>query len=507
MSRLLSRVLSLALVLAFTGLATAQDLASFEKRVTVRKLPNGLTVVLMRRAEAPVFSFATYVNVGSSQDPQGESGLAHMFEHMAFKGTPTIGTKNWPEEQKLLKDLESAYQEYDREKRKPMPDEKKVAELEKKWKAIADEADKLVKTNEYGEIVESHGGVGMNAFTSMDETVYFYSMPANESELWAYLESSRLLHPVFREFYKERNVVVEERRMRTESSPIGRLVEQLQAAAYVAHPYQRSGVGWPSEITNVTATEAEAFYKKYYVPSNIVLAVVGDIEPNTLMPIIEKYFGRLPAEPAPEGMVTVEPKQNSEREVILHEQSQPWYIEAYHRPDYRDKDDAVYDAIQDLMANGRTSRLYRSLVRDQKVALFAGGFSGFPGNKYPNLFVFYAVPTQRHTPQELADGIHKEIDRIKTQDISDAELEMIKTRAKADLIRGLADNEGLALQLATYQTRYGDWRELFRSVDRIEKVTKADIRRIANAVFVEDNRTVAMIENVKPAVAAQKGGK
>jgi predicted Zn-dependent peptidase len=227
-----------------------------------------------------------------------------------------------------------------------------------------------------------------------------------------------------------------------------------------------------------------------------VVAVTGDIKAADAMPILEKYFGRLPASQKPDETTTVEPPQNSERKVVLKEKSQPLYLEGYHRPDYMSKDDAVYDAITDLMSEGRTSRLYRALVRDKKIAAFSAGFSGLPGVKYPHLFAFYAFPLPGHAPQEVADAIHAEIERLKKEDISDEELKMIKTRAKANLLRGLAENEGLANQLATYQTRYGDWRELFRSVDRIDKVTKADIRRVANETFNDTNRTVGVIENV-----------
>src|SRR5207253_6010494 len=229
------------------------------------------------------------------------------------------------------------------------------------------------------------------------------------------------------------------------------------------------------------------------------------VKSSETIPIVEKYFGRLPTKPVHDERTTTEPPQNSERRVILRQSAQPFYIEGYHRPDYRSPDDAVYDAISDLMSNGRTSRLYRALVRDKKIAAFAAGFSGLPGVKYPHLFSFYAVPVPGHTPQELGDAIHAEIDRIKKEDITDDELKMITTRAKADLIRGLADNAGLAQQLAIYQSRYGDWRELFRSVDRIDKVTKADIRRVANQNFTENNRTVVINETIKTSPASHGG--
>jgi predicted Zn-dependent peptidase len=484
------------LIFMLVAASLAQDLASFEKRTTVKVLKNGLTVVLCERPEAPVFSFATIVDVGGVQDPQGESGMAHMFEHMAFKGTDRIGTTNYAKEKAALEKVETAYAAYDSEDRKETGrDPKKVEELKKAFDQAVDEANQYVIGNRFGEIVEREGGVGMNAGTDWDNTTYFYSFPVNRLEVWAYLESSRLMHPVFREFYKERNVVHEERRLRTDSSPIGKMVEQFLTTAFEAHPYQRPVVGWPSELDHLSATEAEQFYHKYYVPSNMVIALVGDLKPEQVFPIVEKYFGRLPAGPKPEPLTTVEPEQFAERTVTLREGAQPLYLEGYHRPSYRDPDDAVYDVISDLLSQGRTSRLYRALVRDKKIAAASAGFSGFPGDKYPNLFAFFAIPVPPHTPDELGAAIHEEIDRLKNQDVSDDELQMVKTRAKANLIRRLADNEGLAGQLASYQTRYGDWRELFRSVDRIDKVTKADIRRIANKIFIEGNRTVAVIEN------------
>ena len=500
----LRRGLVLACLFLFLFPAFAQDVASFEKRVTVKKLSNGLTVVICRRTEAPVFSFFTLVDAGSVQDPKGQTGLAHMFEHMAFKGTDKIGTTDYAAEKAALDKVEAAYAAYRAESLKEVGrDAKKMEELEKAWKAAIAEANKYVISEEFSNVIESQGGVGMNASTNMDQTEYFYSFPANRTELWAYMESERMRNPVMREFYKERDVVIEERRMQTDSNPIGRLLEQFLAGAYTAHPYHRPTIGWMSDLHNFSATDAMHFYHTYYIPSNMTVAVVGDVNPEQLLPLIEKYFGRLPAGPAPEPVRTQEPAQNAERQVTMREMTQPLYLEGYHRPDYRDPDDVVYDAITDLMSNGRTSRLYRALVRDKKVAADAEGFSGFPGIKYPSLFAFYAIPTPGHTTTELRDAIHQEIERIKTQDISDDELKMIKTRAKASLIRNLGDNEGLADALAAYQARFGDWRELFRQVDKIDKVTKADIRRVANKIFIAENRTVGVLDTRKP---AGKGG-
>ena len=302
--------LGLALQAGSNRRAAAQDLASFESRTTVKVLPNGLTLIVCERPEAPVFSFYTLVDAGSADDPQGASGLAHMFEHMAFKGTNEIGTTNYPAEKVALQKVEETQTAYDAEYRKRVgKDPAKLAALKKSFDDAVTAAQQYVIPNEFSEIAEQNGAVGLNASTGEDSTQYFWSMPSNRLELWAYLESSRIGDPVEREFYKERDVVEEERRMRIDSSPTGRMLEQLAATAYVAHPYGRSGVGWQSEISQVNATEAAAFHSKYYVPANIVVAVVGDVKAATAMPLLERYFGAIPGGPKPEPMTTVEPRQ------------------------------------------------------------------------------------------------------------------------------------------------------------------------------------------------------
>jgi predicted Zn-dependent peptidase len=486
----------------------ARELSSFAQRTMVKVLPNGLTLVLCERRDAPVFAYTTIVDAGDANDPGQESGLAHMFEHLAFKGTQDIGTTDYTQEKQALAKLEAAYAAYDEEKLKRVgQDPAKLKQLHAAFEAAEQAANKFVIPNEFTEIAEANGASGLNAQTSLDDTRYFWAMPENRLELWAYLESDRIGHPVPRQFYRERSVVEEERRMRVDTSPVGRLVEQFLAAAYVAHPYGRPNVGWASELDNISATEAEAFHKKYYVPSNIVIAVVGDFTNSAALPMLEKYFGAIPdGGPKPQGVITVEPKQTGERSVSLQDASQPMYLEGYHRPDYLDPDDAVYDAIADIFSNGRTSRLYRGLVRDQRVAVEAEGFSGFPGDKYPGLFGFFAVPAPGHTNAELRTAIHKEIDRLRTTDVSDAELAMFKTRARANLLRGLDEDQGLAEQLATDQLRYGNWEELFLQLNSVDKVTKADIRRVANKVFTSANRTYAQIDPPAAHAGAQAAG-
>jgi predicted Zn-dependent peptidase len=492
-----------ALAVLAAGSAAAQDMAAFEKNLTVRKLPNGLTVLVYRRPVAPVFSFFTFVDVGAAQEVPGITGLAHMFEHMAFKGTSVIGTKDHEAEKAALAKVDTAYHAYDAERRHPSADPAKLETLRKAFKDAQEAADAFIEKNEFSTIVDRAGGVGMNASTNSDQTVYFYSLPANKVELWAYLESSRFLDPVFREFYKERDVVMEERRLRTESTPNGRLIEQFDAAAYLAHPYKQPVVGYMSDLMSISREDAERFYKKHYVPANLTVAIVGDVNPETVLPLVETYFGRLPAGPKPEPLRTVEPPQTAEKAVTLIDPSQPVYMEGYHRPSDTHADDPVYDVIASVLSSGRTSRFYRSLVRDKKIAAGAIAFNGLPGTKYPTLIVMRAVPTPGHTNEEVQAAIREQLDRLREEPIGDDELKMVKTQARAGLIRSLDDNGGIARQLAFYQARYGDWREIFKSVEKIDAVTKDDVMRVAKATFVPTNRTVGMIVNADAAKAGK----
>jgi predicted Zn-dependent peptidase len=494
----------LPLLVLFCALQTmrAQDLASFEKRVQVRTLPNGLTVLLLNRPQAPVFSFFTLVDAGDAQDPANKTGLAHMMEHMAFKGTDNIGTTDFAAETAALAQVEAAYADYDRENNRTVNrDENRIAASKTAWEKAREDADQYVVKNEFTEIIERNGGAGLNASTSLDSTQYFYSLPANRLELWAFLESGRFLHPVMREFYKERDVVMEERRMRTDSSPTGRLVEQFESVAFDGSPYHRPGIGYTSDLKHFSATDAENFFKTYYVPSNMVVALVGDLDAEKTFALVEKYFGRIPAAPKPDEYVTAQTRQTSERKVVLQDPSQPFYIEGYQKPNYRDKDDAVYSVISSVMSEGRTSRLYRELVRDKRIAVAAAGFAGLPGDKYRNLYAFYAMPTQGHSAAEMGSAIHDVVEKLKSDGVSADELKMVKTRSKAALLRSLANNQGLAISLAENQMKFGDWREMFRRIDKIDAVTNEDVKRVANEIFVDTNRTVGILETA----AAAKG--
>jgi predicted Zn-dependent peptidase len=481
-----------ALLALLPCLVCAQSLADFEKKVSEFTLPNGLHFILIERHQAPVVSFHTHVNVGSVDDPGGETGIAHMFEHMAFKGTQTIGSKNWPEEKKALDAIEAVYDRLDQERRKGFrSDPKKIAALQDELKTAIAKADSFVDENAYDRIVESNGGVGMNASTAEDSTDYFYSFPSNRIELWFLLESERFLQPVFREFYKERDVVREERRMRVESSPQGKLVEALLATAFEAHPYRNMPGGWASDIDNFRRPEAEAFYKIYYTPNNITIGIAGDVNPAEARRMAERYFGRLPRGPLPPLVRTVEPKQEGEKRVAVASPAQPFLAIAYKRPDQYSPDDATLDVLSDVLSEGRTGILYKEMVRDKKIALAVGTQATFPSGKYPSLFLFYVVPSSGHGIEENEKALYAIIDRVKKEPVDAETLARVKIKLRAALIRKLADNAGLAAELCDYYAAYGDWRKLFTQIADYDKVTAADVQRAARKYLIEETKTVA----------------
>lgn len=476
----------------------AQSLADFEKKVTEFTLANGLHFIVVERHGAPVVSFQTFVNAGAVDDPKGETGIAHMMEHMAFKGTEIIGTKNYPLEKAALNNIEKVYDLYDQERYKgDKADPKKLAALEADLKGAIEKADALVEPNEYDRLIESQGGVGLNAGTGMDSTSYYLSFPANRLELWFLLESERFVRPVFREFYKERDVVREERRMRVESNSQGLLMENLLSIAFAAHPYKNMPGGWASDIENYRMPEAWQFFKTHYIPANMTIAIAGDVDPKQAKALAEKYFGRLPGKPLPPPVRTVEPPQLGEKRSSFEHKDQPLMLIGYKRPDRNHKDAKILDVVADILAGGRTSMLYTEMVRDKKMSLAAIAQPSFPGDKYANLFIFFLVPNQGRTIEENEKTCYEIIEKLKTAKVDQAALTRTKTKVRAAVIRKLDSNSGLAGELASYHATTGDWRNMFREIDEINKITAEDVQRVAKEYLVAKNRTVVWTYQLK----------
>ncbi|NWF58687.1 MAG: insulinase family protein [Fischerella sp.] len=461
------------------------------KQLTEFRLDNGMKFIVFERHQAPVVSFVTYADVGGIDEPEGKTGVAHFLEHLAFKGTTRIGTKDYKAEKPLLDELDRLAEQIQTAKAAGKKDE--VVKLTAEFEKVEAQAAKLVQQNDLGRIVEQAGGVGLNANTSTEATRYLYSFPSNKLELWMSLESERFLEPVFREFYKEKDVILEERRLRVENSPIGMMLEKFIDAAFKVHPYRRPVIGYDEDIRNLTREDVQKFFDTHYVPSNLTIAIVGDVKPTEVKRLAQIYFGRYKAKSKPDENLPAEPQQKQTREVALKLNSQPWYLEGYHRPAVIHPDNVVYDIMGRLLSDGRTSRLYSSLVEKQRLALSAQGFSGFPGDKYPNLMLFYALTAPGHTVDEVAVALRKEIDRLKTEPVSAIELERVKTQARAELLRTLDSNMGMAQQLLEYEVKTGSWRNLFKELDKLEAVTAADIQRVAQATFTPQNRTIGKL--------------
>jgi len=500
MKRTLMRAgLSLAcLVLVTTPTVFGFDFMEIENSVSEHTLDNGLRIIVMERHEAPVASFVTYANVGGCDDPKEYTGLAHMFEHMAFKGTEDIGTTDLQAELAAMHVEDSIFYEFRAERKKgPLADSTRLAELEQAFNEAIENANKFVQPNAFDHILETNGATGLNAGTGMDQTSYMMSLPSNRLELWMAMESARFSKPVLREMYRERNVITEERLQTLDNNPIMRAIDVLKSTAFVAHPYGISIVGHMSDIKNYTRDAAKAFYAKNYVPSNLILGIVGDVDPKEVFKLAEKYWGKIPYSPPPELLATIEPEQKGLRRVELEDPSQPFFAAGWHIPAYSHPDFPAIEALSDYLGQGRTSLLYKSLVKDKKIAAQVGVFPGYPGSKYPCLALTYAMPSADHTNAECEEQIMAEVERLKVELLSVEAVEEIKARAKAQFINGLTSNLGMAMRLTSAENDWGDWRHLFKELDRINAVTPEDIQRVAKEYFKESNLTVVHLNTTQ----------
>lgn len=484
-------LLLLCLMLLVVPYASAFDFTETKESVSEHTLDNGLKILVMERHDAPVVSFITYVNVGGVDDPKEYTGLAHMFEHMAFKGTEDIGSRDLDLELQLMKIEDSIFYELRAERKKGhLADSARLVQLEEAFTEAIEKANELVIPNEFDRILQVNGVVSLNAGTGMDQTMYMMSLPSNKIELWMAMEAARFREPVLREMYRERNVIAEERLQVLENNPIGRALDVLKSTAFTAHPYGIAIIGHMSDIRNYTRDAAKEFFNKYYVPSNMILSIVGDVEPKEVFELAEQYWGDWEYSPPPEPVATIEPEQQGERRVILEDPAQPFFAAAWHIPQFTHPDWPALEAMMDYLGQGRTSLLYESLVKDKKIAANIGAFAGYPGSKYPNLAITYALPASGHSNEECEEEIMAQLEKVKTELISAEDLEGIKARAKASFINGLASNMGMAMQLASAQNDWGDWRGLFRELDRINAVTAEDIQRVAKTYFINTNMTV-----------------
>jgi predicted Zn-dependent peptidase len=489
-------VLIFALILLVCGNSFGFDL---ENKVIKKKLKNGLTVLMLERHLSPTVSLYIRHRVGSVDEYDGESGAAHLLEHMMFKGTTTIGTKNYKAEKKIIDQIEKTGAALDKEKRKgTKADAKVIGDLAARLKKLQDEEKTFIIPNEVDLLYTQNGGLDMNASTGNDVTTYQVSIPSNKIELWARIESDRLLNPVFREFYTERDVVMEERRQRVESEPDGKLYEQFLSSAFNTHPYGRPILGWEKDIENLSPSSVRKIFNKYKAPDSIVIAVVGDIEPEGTLKLIEKYFGGIPANPTTDKrIIPVEPLQTEERRTQVLFDANPMIIIGFHKPNAPAYDDYVFDVLQTILSEGRTSRLYNKLVTETGVAESVHTSNGTPGTRYPNLFTIFAKPRYPHGNSELEEAILLEIEKIKNEPVTDMELTKAKNQLKMEYIKSLDSNGELASMLSYYELLLGNYRYISDYIKIIDKVTAADIQKAAKLYLNKENRTTAVLNKKK----------
>jgi predicted Zn-dependent peptidase len=485
--------LSLVLILIASTLLQAQAFDALKSRVKVHVLANGMKFIVLERHDAPVVSFHVYADVGSANESYGITGISHILEHMAFKGTTTVGTTDYAQESKVLADIDATYEALKAEQAKAQPDPAKVLELTKRFDELEAKAKTFVVNNEYFDLTMRQGDGGVNAYTNSDATQYINSLPSNKLEFWMAMTSDRFLNPIFREFYKERNVIQEERRLGVETQPMGMLVEDFLAVAFKASPYHHEVIGHMSDLQAISRKDVVDYFRKFYGPSNLTAAVVGDVKPEEVFQLADLYFGRIPSGPKPESVRTKEPGQWGERRLQVEAMSMPMILMGYHRPEARHKDSPALDALANILGQGRSSRLYRSLVKDQKVAVAVQGLNGFPGQKYPNLLAFFAVPSAGHTSEECLKLIDDELAKIKKDSVTPDELTKFKRGALKDIYDRMESNGSLAALLTQADVVLGGWPQAFDQANDIKAITAEDVKRVAETYLVRKNRTIGEI--------------
>ncbi len=482
-------LLALVVVLLLASGVSGQTL---EEKVREHTLANGLKLLVVERTDSPTFAAYITIGVGSVHETNHSRGVAHLLEHMLFKGTKTLGTTDFVKEKPLLEEIERVGSELDSLKNRKDADPQKLLELRQELEQLQGQHKQYVVKDEFSRIYAENGGVGYNAFTSKDQTTYLISLPANKLELWAAIEADRMKNPVLREFYTEREVIKEERRRSYESSPRGLIYENLMANAFTVHPYRNPIIGWQSDIDNLTLAETREFLQKYYAPVNTVIALVGDLSFEKAVAMVEGYFGDIPpGTPVPE-VVEVEPQQRGEKRIGISFDAEPQLSIAYHKPTLPSRDDYIFDLIDVIIGDGRTSRLYKSIVTEKQLATSISTY-GAPGSRYDNLWVINAVPRHPHTAAEVEAAVYQELERLASEPVAPRELEKARNRLRTDRLRYLHGNGGLARMLTNYQTLAGDWRYLTTYDAAVAKISAEDIMQTAEKYLVQANRTVAVL--------------
>lgn len=465
----------------------------FKSRVVEKRLENGIVLLMMDRGFSPTLSFHISFRVGSVDESYNTAGAAHILEHMLFKGTDKLGTKDYSREKPVLDKIEAVGETLDR-LRLENPGSGEIGRLETELAKLQKEHARLTISSPYDMLYTSNGGVMFNASTSRDMTGYYIQLPSDRIELWARTESSRLKNPVFREYYSERDNVYEERLMRSESSGEGLLQEAFFAAAYTAHPYRHPTIGWGSNIKYMSINDIKKFYNNYYIPSRMTITIVGKQDTNETYKIIKKYFEDLKPRPEPGEIKVFEPEQNGEKRVDVFFKSRPSIIIGWKKPAAPSKYDYAFDIMQTALGGGKSSRLYRSLVLEKKMASSVFAWNGAPGSRYDNMFMIYAAPVDGVSPEAVEQEIYAQMKNFR-KDVDSAEIGRVKNIAESSFIFTLDNNDGIAGQLSYFQTVFKDWRYIADYLENLNKVSVDDIHSALDKYVKDNYKTVAVLRD------------
>jgi len=499
------RFASLAVLLPILALSGSFAIAQ-EANVPVTEvmLDNGMTLLLVERHDSPRVAAGWTAHVGSVNEDYGITGIAHLFEHMMFKGTTTIGTSDYEAEMAIMAQLDEVRAEMEREysalreaKRRgevegsiylPENQTPRLAELREKMKQLQEAQRAYIVSNEYDKIYTAEGGAGLNAGTTSDATIYFIDVPSNKLELWFWMESDRLANAVFREFYSERDVVREERRLRVESNPTAKYEEQFDSMFWDSVPYHHPTVGWPSDVESINRAQAQAFFDTYYAPNNITAALVGDFDSDEAIALAKKYFGRIPRAPSPPPeVITEEIEQMEERRMIATADTNPSVQIRWHAVPFVHRDSPALDVMTDILS-GRTGRLYKAMVENATIAT-GEPYAYFSAQKYAGSVELGAELADGVSHEQAEAALLAEIERLKTEPVGERELAKVKNQSLANSFRRLQSNFFLLFQLLYYDV-LGNWDHINTEPAKIQAVTADDVMRVANSYFPDTGKNV-----------------
>ncbi|NBU97622.1 MAG: insulinase family protein [Spirochaetia bacterium] len=508
----LVRIILILLWLPFLSLIAEESV--FEEvaknlKDSIRKvrLENGLTLLMLRRTNSPTLALYTKFKVGSSDESPEIAGTAHLLEHMLFKGTTNVGTTDFEKEKKYYLLMKVTGNELDALRLQirnledrgvaiPIDLKERKERLQRRLKSIEENQKKYIIKSEDTYIYEQHGQVGFNAYTSHDVTNYQIKLPSNRLEIWAKMESDRLSNPILREYYTERDVIMEERRMRIENRGFGILREKFLSLAFSKSPYQRPVIGYESNIPFLDIYETEDFFKTYYTPDNMVIGIVGDLDFQETETMIRKYFGGLkPSTKIRKEVRILESYNLGEKRIQFKYPGGSILMVGFNKPAFPHSDSTVFDLIDFILTKGVESRLYKSAVINEKISTQVSSWTSDPGERYSNLFTIFSYLNSDADPKRMEEIIWEEIEKIKNGDISDSEIQKAKNKNSADFLREVDSNSSLAEGLTYYETLTKNWEDMFKIYDKFNAVSKEDIKRVANKYFVKENMTIGHLDS------------